>query len=305
MKSFKLNLTGEDAANIICDEHPDAVHIKRIDMGERSSVYQFETATAQYVAHFRPDSESIDKARQVYHKYGATLPIPVVHRTNVVNGIHYMFSERATGKPIVSYEKSTQGHILINLTLVYSKIANTKTNGKFGWIDPKGHAKLTSWPEVLESFFIEEADGFYGNWKTLFEDEILEREPFDQGFKKMMELASYAPKTSFLVHGDFHLGNMLSDGEKVTGIVDWEMAMQGDFMFDLAGLHFWSPEMNFPKMMKEIWKEQGIEIPHFKERLYANLLFKATDGLRFYAKQEHKEGYEYIKTKLYQLLNDV
>ena len=36
---------------------------------------------------------------------------------------------------------------------------------------------------------------------------------------------------------------MVLDGKKVTGIVDWEMAMFGDFMLDVAVLHLWAPEV--------------------------------------------------------------
>ncbi len=76
---------------------------------------------------------------------------------------------------------------------------------------------------------------------------MLEKDVFEQGYGKMMELAAYAPKHPYLVHGDFHTGNFIAAGDRITAIVDWEMAMQGDFMFDLAGLHFWSPHLQFPE----------------------------------------------------------
>jgi aminoglycoside phosphotransferase (APT) family kinase protein len=41
-----------------------------------------------------------------------------------------------------------------------------------------------------------------------------------------------------IVHGDFHHGNALVDGDEVTGVVDWEIAGPGDWRFDLVMLAF-------------------------------------------------------------------
>ena len=41
-----------------------------------------------------------------------------------------------------------------------------------------------------------------------------------------------------IVHGDFHHGNALVDGDEVTGVIDWEVAGPGDWRFDLVMLAF-------------------------------------------------------------------
>jgi len=43
-----------------------------------------------------------------------------------------------------------------------------------------------------------------------------------------------------LVHGDLHLHNMITDGERLTGIVDWEWAHGGEPDADLAALIRWA-----------------------------------------------------------------
>lgn len=49
-------------------------------------------------------------------------------------------------------------------------------------------------------------------------------------------LERHAPETGWLtlVHGDFHMRNLLIEGERVTGVVDWEVARLGNPLFDLA-----------------------------------------------------------------------
>ena len=41
-----------------------------------------------------------------------------------------------------------------------------------------------------------------------------------------------------IVHGDFHHGNALVDGDEITGVFDWEIAGPGDWRFDLVMLAF-------------------------------------------------------------------
>lgn len=52
-----------------------------------------------------------------------------------------------------------------------------------------------------------------------------------------------APDHIAVVHGDFRVGNVLYDGARITGILDWEMAHLGDPVEDLAWAYrsLWSP----------------------------------------------------------------
>lgn len=47
-----------------------------------------------------------------------------------------------------------------------------------------------------------------------------------------------------LVHLDFHPGNVLVDGGRVTGVVDWDGAGRGDRLFDLVTLRFEVPRLD-------------------------------------------------------------
>ncbi|HYL59849.1 MAG TPA: aminoglycoside phosphotransferase family protein [Candidatus Acidoferrales bacterium] len=54
--------------------------------------------------------------------------------------------------------------------------------------------------------------------------------------------AGEIPAAHDIVHWDFHRGNILTDGGRVTGVVDWEGACTGDRGFDLATYLFYSFE---------------------------------------------------------------
>ena len=43
-----------------------------------------------------------------------------------------------------------------------------------------------------------------------------------------------APTPPRLIHGDFRIGNLMTEGGRLTGVLDWEIAHRGDFHEDLA-----------------------------------------------------------------------
>lgn len=42
------------------------------------------------------------------------------------------------------------------------------------------------------------------------------------------------PAEEVIVHGDFRMGNFVVDGDRLTGVLDWELTSPGDPLFDLA-----------------------------------------------------------------------
>jgi aminoglycoside phosphotransferase (APT) family kinase protein len=48
--------------------------------------------------------------------------------------------------------------------------------------------------------------------------------------------------TPVFIHGDLQVDHVFVDGDKVTGIIDWSEASQGDALFDLATLTLGHPE---------------------------------------------------------------
>ena len=48
--------------------------------------------------------------------------------------------------------------------------------------------------------------------------------------------AAIRPWTPVFMHGDLQIAHIFTDGDEVTGVIDWSEAAQGDPMADLAGL---------------------------------------------------------------------
>ncbi|MDF2593246.1 MAG: aminoglycoside phosphotransferase [Clostridia bacterium] len=305
MKSFKVDINTNQAEEILKGTFGESVtDLSPIEMGELSKVFSFMVKDKPYVVHFRKSRESLDKADYMYKFYGDKLPIPPVVMSGESNEVFFNISNKAEGRPVSSYSVPEQKIILDDLAKHYtnmSQIILDPSKG-FGLISPEGTACSKSWGEVIAGFFKEDQEGFYKDWTKLYKESFLEKSLFEEGYLAMMELIKYSPNIPHLVHGDFHLGNILSDGKQVTGIVDWELSMYGDFMFDLAILHLWSPHLDFPQKVRNLWLENGTDIVNFEERLRSHMLFKAVDGLRFYAKQGAKPSYDFIRKIVVNLL---
>lgn len=54
--------------------------------------------------------------------------------------------------------------------------------------------------------------------------------------------AALRPWTPAFTHGDLQLAHVFADGDRITGVVDWSEAGQGDPLYDLASLTLGHPE---------------------------------------------------------------
>ncbi|WP_033324771.1 phosphotransferase family protein [Streptomyces yerevanensis] len=55
-----------------------------------------------------------------------------------------------------------------------------------------------------------------------------------------------------LLHGDFRLGNVLCDGERVVAVVDWEIWSVGDPRIDLGWFLLFADHRNFPQLGRAV-----------------------------------------------------
>jgi aminoglycoside phosphotransferase (APT) family kinase protein len=72
------------------------------------------------------------------------------------------------------------------------------------------------------------------HWKAIYEDVRLVRDPIVEEAYDWVLDREPDPVAACLVHGDYRIGNCLVADNRVTGILDWELAHVGDPRFDLG-----------------------------------------------------------------------
>ena len=73
-------------------------------------------------------------------------------------------------------------------------------------------------------------------WESVYREaaDVLRAEPaVEEALRWFRANRPTVPETT-LVHGDFRIGNMLVDGDELTGVLDWEFARAGDPLYDLG-----------------------------------------------------------------------
>src|SRR5262249_10852686 len=104
----------------------------------------------------------------------------------------------------------------------------------FGVWDADGQGQAASWREHLADVIENRTEGFYQDWHALFRSSFLERELYEALYRRMLELAACCPEERSLIHNDYHFDNVLTDGERITGVIDWGNACYGDRLYDAA-----------------------------------------------------------------------
>jgi aminoglycoside phosphotransferase (APT) family kinase protein len=61
-----------------------------------------------------------------------------------------------------------------------------------------------------------------------------------------------APVPAVVVHGDYRLGNMLSDGPSVQAIIDWEIWSVSDPRIDLSWFLFFTEQARHPVVSPDV-----------------------------------------------------
>ena len=86
------------------------------------------------------------------------------------------------------------------------------------------------------------------HWRATFEAQRMEPLPIMASLFHWLTTNVPEPARVSLVHGDLRPGNFLYEGDRVTGLLDWEMAHAGDPLEDLGWIYrpMWSPEAFLP-----------------------------------------------------------
>lgn len=224
----------------------------------------------------------------------ADLPIPRIVARGATGDWHYAISERVAGRPLSICSESERQRALSSAldTLEAAGKADTSTSQGYGDWGVDGNGKFGSWQAYLADVIENHAEGYYQDWHRLFETSCLERDVYETVYERMLELSGRCPNERALIHNDFHFDNVLANGERITGVVDWANALYGDPLYDVAWLDrpslvpgWWYDDSDI------LWERFG-GAPDYKTRITCYQLHVGLDHLRYFAKNERPEDYQ-------------
>jgi hygromycin-B 4-O-kinase len=196
-----------------------------------------------YVIRFGKYLEDFAKDRLAAGYAGPALPIPRVVEIGEAFGGYYAISERVFGGYIDDVDETQLSALLPSLfaALDTARLADLSgTTGHGGW-GADGTAPYPSWRTALLDVANDRPTDRTHGWRERLAASPVGVEPFEEAYKHLVALADRASEERHLIHSDLLHYNVLVEGDRVTGVLDWGCGMYGDFLYDLAWLCFWQP----------------------------------------------------------------
>lgn len=274
---------------------PGVSEITPMDGGNLSSVYSFVHEAKGYVIKFS-DLEGAYQTESFVSNLLTShgIPFPTCLKLGEVNQISYIIMERMEGRNLADCSPEDQSQLVPELIRLLSKLSDVDVSGTngYGWIGPDGNGAFASWKDFVIAFNAEDQTGtFWENWHDLYRTSCLERDVFEEVNNRLMTYIPYNEPYRGFIHGDFHQWNILSDGKRITGLIDGN-CLYGDPLVDLAILDRHMPWNSIIQAYQQHQETAGVIIPNFNERLLGAYYFKGLDGLRFYAKMGWSDAYQ-------------
>ncbi|MEN9647687.1 MAG: hypothetical protein RLY57_491 [Candidatus Parcubacteria bacterium] len=281
-------------------------NLEYIAGGEGAQAFSFSTEEGSFVIRVsKHGREAFYKDQYAFEHFASRgIPIPRIIEIGHLDDMYFFaISEKVEGETLdkVPKEKVPQlFHQMFTIldSLHAADISDTQGYGKW---NKDSIAQYESW----EAFILDVdkyAKGGEGK-PSFFETTFLEKDLWDETYNKVKELLKYCPGERYLIHGDYGFNNMLSDGKRITGVIDWAESMYGDFLYDIAWLSFWSHDIDYEELAREHYQSIGKDVPNLKERILCYKLQISLGASSFYAYSNQEEKYKYIKERVKTLLN--
>ncbi|WP_028551852.1 hypothetical protein [Paenibacillus sp. UNC451MF] len=171
----------------------------------------------------------------------------------------------------------------------------------YGEFNDDCKTEYTTCREFLIDTFSDDKDGYWYNWKEMFETTLLEREFFEKYFKEMEDRISYCEGKRYLVYNNTFFVNMITDGKTMVGFPDWSRSGIVDFLLDFAIMDLNKPYLKIPELLFEYCNKRNIVIQDFKERFLCMAYYKGIDTLRWHASIDDTESCKSIMKSLSEL----
>ena len=310
MPAIKPVLADEQVITLLQEHFPASIeHLSVIHGGQIAQTFSFTTGGQEYIVRFNRDNMGANFPKEAFiagRIASPRIPIPRIVHVGRLQELHYSISIKVPGRPLDQLPPAEYAQLLPEVIRTLDAIHHIDVSDwppHCGVFDDNGVGLSTSWRSYLASIREEEEEwDFMGKWHTLFDTTFLERDVFDSIYREMSRLLDSCPEERYLVHGNYRFSNVIAHERSITGVLDWIDAKYGDFVYDIAWLDFWYPEAQHGELFRRYYGRQGVSVPAYDERLRCYLCYIGMDALRFFAKSNQPEAYQWSRKRILELM---
>lgn len=192
---------------------------------------------------------------------------------------------------VEEFEKNYENFFDMIFEIAATDISSLTGYGEF---DENNIAPYNTVKEFIIDTFNEEKEGYWHNWRQMFETSYLKKDYFEKIYAKALEYAPYCEGQRYLANNNTFFCNMVVDESGKTYCADWGRAGIMDYMMDFAILDLNKPYLLVPEKLHEYAKKKNIEIKNFRERFLCMAYFKGIHTLMWHASIDDLESCESI-----------
>ena len=207
-----------------------------ITEGEESQVFRFRSGTHDYIVRINRQVGGFEKDVFAHRRFARpNLPIPAVIHIGRIENCFLCISEALPGVTLQDLSPQEIPQLLKPTAELLQVIAESDIGEMSGYgpFDGSGAGTYRSWRDYLLSI----ANQHQYNWAATYN--LVDRGEINRVIRRLTFLAEQCPEVAHLIHGDFGSNNVLTDGTRITGVLDWSEASIGDPLYDMANVFFW------------------------------------------------------------------
>jgi aminoglycoside phosphotransferase (APT) family kinase protein len=239
------------------------------------------------------DKDAVHREQKLAALIKKTVPVPLTHYIGELEGHHFAITEFISGISLRDLLLSDEPHDLNAIMIEIGTILSKITAHEF----PKA-GFLNKELEVIQyesSDVIKFAQGCLNDKTAL---SVLSPEVVTDIKKAIEQHANLFPNNDekHLVHGDFDPANIFLDKINgswvVTGILDWEFAFSGSYLWDMANMLRYAHKMppEFQNSFIDALQRNGIKLPaHWRTTIHLLNLSSLLDLLKRSDPQMHPD----------------
>ena len=249
--------------------------LPEIPQGEWSRAYAFRHGGRELVVRFNPLAGAFDPDVVAQRYASDHIPMPRLLEVGDVDGGCYAISERAFGDFLEDLPPHRMQATLPSIldTLEALRRADTSQTTGFGPWTKNGNGMFQTWREYLLELEVGTPTEHLSTWRDGLRLSQLGESTFLAGTAELERLSRGCPDQRNLVHSDLINRNAFVSDGRIKALIDWQCAMYGDHLYDLAWLLFWAPwhpglsavDMRSPAL--ERWAATGIDLTNADTRL--------------------------------------
>jgi hygromycin-B 4-O-kinase len=237
----------------LLDEVPTP--IERVVEGLESQVFRFEVSDRAFVVRINPSLRGFEKDLWADSMLSERVPVPRVASLGAFDSDHaYCISEWVSGTTLEDLPVADAEGVVEEVANVWRLIAATDVSSidGVGDFDPDGQAPASSWREVLIQTLEAARRELNGATDVI---DAYER------------LIDHCPEERALIHADFGSNNVLAERGRITAVLDWDQAMVGDPLHDVANFYFWATHLRCMEVQATYFERTLSQLPAYRERI--------------------------------------